>query len=196
MLIGSTAVWALEGAQSCSTLQAYELQPAKLLCHWNFPGKNTGVGSHFLLRGIPDPETETESLVFPALAGGPLPLVPREKPMYMIFGITFFLHCSLPRGVKVTIVEKAMWKICKSTTSSSQQAKSKSESEVAQSCLTLCDLWTVVGQAPLSMGLSRQEYWTWLPFPSPGDLPDSGIKPGLLHYRQTLYCLCHQGIPE
>ena len=33
-------------------------------------------------------------------------------------------------------------------------------------------------QAPLSMGFSRQEYWTGLPFPSPGDLPDPGIKPG------------------
>ena len=32
-------------------------------------------------------------------------------------------------------------------------------------------------QAPLSMGFSRQEYWGGLPFPSPGDLPDSGIKP-------------------
>ena len=41
----------------------------------------------------------------------------------------------------------------------------------------LCDPWTVVGQAPPSMGFSRQEYWTGLPFPSPGDLPDSGIKP-------------------
>ena len=37
--------------------------------------------------------------------------------------------------------------------------------------------WTVVYQASLSMGLSRQEYWSWLPFPSPGDLPDPGIKP-------------------
>ena len=37
--------------------------------------------------------------------------------------------------------------------------------------------WTVAYQAPLSMGLSRQEYWSWLPFPSPGDLPDPGIKP-------------------
>ena len=53
----------------------------------------------------------------------------------------------------------------------------ESESEVAQSCPTLCDSWAVVGQAPPSMGFSRQEYWTWLPFPSPGDLPDSGIKP-------------------
>ena len=36
--------------------------------------------------------------------------------------------------------------------------------------------WTVVNQAPLSIGLSRQEYWSGLPFPSPGDLSDSGIK--------------------
>ena len=36
--------------------------------------------------------------------------------------------------------------------------------------------WSVAHQAPLSMGLSRQEYWSGLPFPSPGDLPDPGIK--------------------
>ena len=38
--------------------------------------------------------------------------------------------------------------------------------------------WTVAHQVPLSMGFSRQEYWSGLPFPSPGDLPDPGIKPG------------------
>ena len=38
-------------------------------------------------------------------------------------------------------------------------------------------LWTVAHYAPLSMGFSRQEYWSGLPFPSPGDLPDPGIKP-------------------
>ena len=37
--------------------------------------------------------------------------------------------------------------------------------------------WTVAYYAPLSMGLSRQEYWSGLPFPSPEDLPDPGIKP-------------------
>ena len=37
--------------------------------------------------------------------------------------------------------------------------------------------WTVAHQAPLSMGFSRQEYWSGLPFPSPGDLPDPGIEP-------------------
>ena len=38
--------------------------------------------------------------------------------------------------------------------------------------------WTVAYQAPPSMGFSRQEYWNGLPFPSPGDLPNPGIKPG------------------
>ena len=38
--------------------------------------------------------------------------------------------------------------------------------------------WTAAHQAPLSMGFSRQEYWSRLPFPSPGDLPDTGIEPG------------------
>ena len=38
-------------------------------------------------------------------------------------------------------------------------------------------LWTVAYQAPLSMGFSRQEYWSGMPFPSPGGLPDPGIEP-------------------
>ena len=37
--------------------------------------------------------------------------------------------------------------------------------------------WTVAHQTPLSMGFPRQEYWSGLLFPSPGDLPDSRIKP-------------------
>ena len=37
--------------------------------------------------------------------------------------------------------------------------------------------WTVARQAPPSMGFSRKEYWSGLPFPSPGDLPDPGNKP-------------------
>ena len=49
---------------------------------------------------------------------------------------------------------------------------------VTKSCLTLAIPWTVVHQASLSMGFSRQECWSGLPFPSPGDLPDPGIEPG------------------
>ena len=46
------------------------------------------------------------------------------------------------------------------------------------SCVPLfATLWTVAHQAPLSMGFSRQEYWSGLPCPPPGNLPDPGIKP-------------------
>ena len=52
--------------------------------------------------------------------------------------------------------------------------------------------WTVARQAPPTMGFSRQEYWSGLSFPSPGDLPDPGIEPRSLHGRQTLDPLSHQ----
>ena len=48
---------------------------------------------------------------------------------------------------------------------------------VPQSCPTLCDPMDCSHQAPLSMDFSRQEYWSGLPFPSPGDLPDPGMEP-------------------
>ena len=50
--------------------------------------------------------------------------------------------------------------------------------------------WTVAYQAPQSMECSRHEYWSGLPFPSPVDLPDPGIKPRSPTLQaQTLYCL-------
>ena len=48
---------------------------------------------------------------------------------------------------------------------------------VTKSCSTLATPWTVACQVPLSMGFSRQEYWSGLPFPSSGDLPNPGIEP-------------------
>ena len=52
-------------------------------------------------------------------------------------------------------------------------------SSATQSCLTLCDPMdcTACQALLLSMGFSRQGYWSGLPFPTPGDLPDLGIKP-------------------
>ena len=52
----------------------------------------------------------------------------------------------------------------------------ESESEVAQSCPTLGDPWTVTHQALLSMGFSRQKYWSELPFPSPGKWKEREMK--------------------
>ena len=48
---------------------------------------------------------------------------------------------------------------------------------VAQSCPTLVTLWTIAHQAPLSMEFSRQEYWSGLSCPPPGDFPNPGIEP-------------------
>ena len=64
---------------------------------------------------------------------------------------------------------------------------------VAQSCPTLCIPWTITHQAPLSMGFFRQQHWSGLPFPSPGDLPDPGIEPKCPALKKTLYHLSHQG---
>ena len=55
----------------------------------------------------------------------------------------------------------------------------KSESVHCSVCVYLfATPWTVAYQAPLTMGFSRPEYWSGLPFPSPGDLPEPGIRPG------------------
>ena len=64
---------------------------------------------------------------------------------------------------------------------------------VAKLCPTLATPWTVARHVPLSMGFSRQEYWSGLPFPSPRDLPDPGMNPGLLHFRKILYPVCYEG---
>ena len=58
-------------------------------------------------------------------------------------------------------------------------------------------LRTVARQAPLSMGFSRQEYWSGLPFPTPGDLPDQGSNPCLwclLHWQTDSSPRCHLGL--
>ena len=69
------------------------------------------------------------------------------------------------------------------------------ESEVPQSCLTLCTPWIVAYQAPLSLEFFRQEYWSGLPFPFPGHLPDPGIKPASPALQEDSLLLSHQGSP-
>ena len=59
--------------------------------------------------------------------------------------------------------------------------------------LTLVTPWTVAYHAPLSMGFSKQEYWSELPFPSPGDLPDPGTEPMSLAWQVDSLPLSHLG---
>ena len=61
---------------------------------------------------------------------------------------------------------------------SAQLSLPRSEVKSLSRVRLFATLWTVAHQAPLSMGFSRQEYWSGLPFPSPGALPDPGMEPG------------------
>ena len=65
---------------------------------------------------------------------------------------------------------------------------------VAKSCLTLVTPWSVAHQVPLSLRFPKKEYWSGLPFPSPGDIPEPepGVEPwppagNLSHCRRILY---------
>ena len=68
---------------------------------------------------------------------------------------------------------------------------------VAQWCLTLSrPPWAIASQAPLSLGFSRQEYWSGLPFPPPGDLPHPGIKPMFPALAGGFFITVSPGEPE
>ena len=60
----------LKSLQSCTTFATLWTVPARLLCPWDSPGKNTGVGCHPPLRDLPHPGNKSTSLLSPALAGG------------------------------------------------------------------------------------------------------------------------------
>ena len=67
---------------------------------------------------------------------------------------------------------------------------------VTQLCLTPATPWTVACQAPLSVIFPRQAYWSGLPFPSPEDLPDTGIERGSPALQVDSVPLNHQGSPR
>ena len=73
------------------------------------------------------------------------------------------------------------------------------ESKVKEKSLSRVRLfatpWTVAHQAPPSMGFSRQEYWSGLPFPFPGNLPNPGIEPGSPSLEADTLTSEHQGSP-
>ena len=74
--------------------------------------------------------------------------------------------------------------------------ESESESEVAQLCLTFCDpMDCIAHQAPPTMGILQARILEWVASHSllQGILPIQGSNSGLLHCRQMLYCLSHQG---
>ena len=130
--------------------------PTRCLCPRDSPGKNTGEGCHAFFQGI-----------FPTQGSNP--------GLLHCWQILYHLsHQRSPNSGKHKL------KCAQKQLLMNEEVK---WSEIAQSCPPLCD--PVDGSLPVayqvayqSMGLSRQECWSGLPFSSPGDLPDPGIEPG------------------
>ena len=123
-----------------NSLGPHGLYPAKLLCPWDSPGKNTGVRRHSLLWGM-----------FPTQELNPGLLHRRQILCHLSH------HERTPKNINCHLWQHKCWSL--------------------RHVWLFVTPWTVAQQAPLSVEFSRQEYWSGLPCPSPGDLPNPGIKP-------------------
>ena len=128
---------------------------------------------------LPDPGIEPTSST---LAGGFLILSYQRSPCYRpLQKLTWYsadlsvLHHVWPIPSDVSIMKRRTI-ICLISPLSPWKGKRKVKS--LSHVQLFATPWTATYQAPLSMGLSRQGYWSGLPFPSPEDLPDPGIEPG------------------
>ena len=147
----------------------------RLLCPWDFPGKNNGVGCHFLLQEIFQPSNQTVS---PALQTSSLLLSHWGSHIYAQWDIAAaakslqscptlcdpidgsppgsaipgILQARTPEWVAISFSNAWKWKV-----------KVKSLSRV----WLLATPWIAAYQAPPSMGFSKQEYWSGVPLPSP-----------------------------
>ena len=168
-----------------NSLQLHGLQPTRLLCPWDSPGKNTRVGCHFFLQGIFLTRDGTGS---PGLAGGFFTIwTTREALLHYTnikFSFYFITHLAAaakslqswltlcdpidgsPPGSPVPGILQARtleWVAISFSIVWKWKVKVKS-----LSCVTLVvTLWTAAYQAPPSMGFPRQEYWSGLLLPSP-----------------------------
>ena len=170
---------------SCSvvsdSLWPHGLEPARLLCPWNFLGKNTGVGCHFLLQGIFP--TQGSNLHLLHWQAGSLPLAPPGKPSSPIGELFLFTAAATakllqlcptlwdpidgsPPGSSIPGILQARtleWVAISFSNAGKWKVKGKSLSRVR----LFVTPWTAAYQAPLPMGFSRQEYWSGVPLPSP-----------------------------
>ena len=137
---------------------------APFLCAWDPPGKNnwSGLPCPPSSRGLPDPGIEPESLMSPALTGG------------------FFTTSAIWEALLHFLVMTSVSFLFRQTVSRLSVNSFTCACLPAQllSCVRLfVTLWNVACQAALSMGFSRQEYCSGQPFPPPGNLRESGMKP-------------------
>ena len=160
-----------------NSLQPYGLWPTRLLCPWDSPGKNTGVGRHVLLQGtFPTQGLSPCLLCLLHWQVGSSPLVPPGKPYNMSAAAaaakslqSWLILCNpidgSPPGSPVSGILQA--KILEWVAISFSNAWKWKVKVKSLSCVWLfMTPWTTAYQAPPSMGFSRQEYWSGVPLPS------------------------------
>ena len=129
------------------SVRPHRWQATRLPCPWDSPGKNTGVGCHFLLQCM---KAKSEREVAQSC---------------------------------LTLSDPMDWSLLGSSVHGIFQARVLEWGAIAFSCYVALlksnslQPHGLAHQAPLSMGFSRQEYWSGLPCPPPWDLPNSGIEP-------------------
>ena len=139
------------------SVRLHGLQPTRLLQPWDSPGKNTGVGCYFLLQ-CRKVESESEVTQSCLTLSNPMDCSLSGSSIHGIFqatvlewgAIAFSIHSSNPYQNQALLCTK--------------------------SCPTLRPYGHTT-RLLYPWGFSRQEYWSGLPFPTPGDLPDPGIEP-------------------
>ena len=172
-------------AQSCPTL----CDPMDYNSPWNSPGQNTRVGCHSLLQGIFPAQGSNPGLPHcrwilyqQSHTGSPYQLylnkIGRNNKVYWrMCRLTQMLHHFVVQGLEhwqVSVFTKGrhQWMTVLQRVRSIWQ-----HVQFATVPSSFATPWTVAHQAPLSMGFSRQEYWSGLPCPPPGDLPNPGTEP-------------------
>ena len=174
------------------------LWPTRFLCPWDFLGKDTGVVFHFLLQGIFPTQGSNLGLLYCRQILHRLSYQGLILACYS-FNLKNFLIESLKYVHRQSYVTPwQQWLLWLTTKSS--RIKHIHVSLIRVTCMHLAECqnvgltrcwvnslshvrlfatpWTIAYQAPWSMGFSRQEYWSGLSFPSPGDLPNPGSKAG------------------
>ena len=157
-----------------SSLWPPGLEPARLLCPWNFPGKDTGVSFHSFLQGIFPTQGSNPSLASTVQAGRFFSTDPPGKPcsVLLLLLLSCFSRvrlCATPQTVahqappSVGLAWALEWVAVSFSSAWKWKVKVKSLSCVR----LLVTPWTAAYQAPPSMGFPRQEYWSGLPLPSP-----------------------------
>ena len=127
------------------SVRPHRWQPARLRCLWNSPGKNTGEGCHFVLQCM-KVKSESEVTQSYPTPSDPMDCNPPGSSVHGIFQARVLEWGAITFSLLVCAAAAA---------------------KSLQSCLTLCDPIDGSHQASPSLGFSRQEHWSGLPFPSP-----------------------------